>query len=57
MKDGFSEGFLLGFKAGLAAAAYEPKNTTESEEKRKQLVIDGKQRAKEWAMQKGFIKR
>ena len=56
MKDGFAEGFLLGFKAGLAVAAAEPKKTTESEEKRK-LVIDGKQRAKAWAIQKGFIKR
>ena len=56
MKDGFAEGFEVGFKAGLAAAAAEPKKTTEISEKQK-IVIDGKQKAKAWAIKQGFIKR
>ena len=56
MKDGFSEGFVLGFKVGLAVAASEPKKTAEIEEKRKNY-IEAKKRAKAWAIKQGFIKR
>ena len=56
MKDGFAEGFVLGFKAGLAAAAAEPKKTTEKSEKQKNY-IDGKLRAKAWAIKQGILKR
>ena len=56
MKDGFAESFLLGFKAGLAVAAAEPKKTAEISEKQK-MHIDGKQKAKAWAIKQGIIKR
>ena len=47
---------MLGFKAGLAVAAAEPKKTATTEEKRK-IVIDGKQKAKAWAIKQGIIKK
>ena len=56
MKDGFSEGFVLGFKTGLAAAASEPKKTAENDQRRKEY-IEAKQRAKAWAIKQGIIKR
>ena len=56
MKDGFSEGFVLRFQAGLAAAAAERKKTAEMDEKHKNC-IEGKQRAKAWAIKQGIIKR
>ena len=56
MKDGFSEGFVLGFKVGLAVAASEPRKTAENDEKLKNY-IEAKKRAKAWAIKQGFLKR
>ena len=50
------KGFELGFKAGFAAAAAEQSKTTEITEKQKNC-IDGKLRAKAWAIKQGIIKR
>ena len=56
MKDGFSEGFLLGFKLGLSDSTAEQKNPAEIDVKKIKL-IEGKQATKVWAIQKGIIKK
>ena len=49
MKDGFSEGFIIGFQAGVAFTKVVPAKINENEEKRK-IVAEGKQRAREWCI-------
>ena len=57
MKDGFSEGFVIGFQVGVAFTNVAmPKKITEKEETRR-MVADAKQRAREWAIKTYGIKK
>jgi len=56
MKDGFSEGFLIGFQAGLSVSASARKKTSEEVEKIK-ILQEGKRLAKEWAIKKYGLKK